>query len=59
MIEKGEIKVTGIAWNGSYSQMNMIPALFDQMEARIGEVLQKTNEPFLIAPFHSRETEFT
>jgi AraC family transcriptional regulator len=59
VIEKGDMKVIGLAWNGSYSQINMIPALFDQMEARIGEVLHKTNEPVFIAPFHSRETEFT
>jgi predicted transcriptional regulator YdeE len=35
VVEKEELKVIGIAMNGSYSQMNMIPALFDQMEARI------------------------
>jgi AraC family transcriptional regulator len=59
VIEKEEIKVVGFSWNGTYSQTSTIPQLFDQMEARLEEVAYQTNESVFIAPFHSRETEFT
>lgn len=57
--EKEEMKVVGISWTGSYSQAGAIPKLFVEMENRLQEVPNKTGEPVLIAPFHSRETEFT
>ena len=28
VLEKEEIKVVGISWNGTYSQMNTIPELY-------------------------------
>ncbi len=59
VIEKDEIKVVGLSWNGTYSQAETIPHLFHVMEERLGEVPNQTKEPVLIAPFHSRETEFT
>ncbi|OIK14143.1 hypothetical protein BIV60_12255 [Bacillus sp. MUM 116] len=59
VVEKEELKVVGIAWNGNYSEIMKIPSLFNVMEDRLCEVQNKTNEPVLIAPFHSRETEFT
>ena len=59
VVEKEEIKVVGISWNGTYSQTSTIPQLFEEMEARLEEVAYQTNESVLIAPFHSRETEFT
>jgi predicted transcriptional regulator YdeE len=59
VIEKNEMKVVGLSWNGTYSQLNTIPQLFEEMEARRGEVTYQTNESVVIAPFHSRETEFT
>ncbi len=59
VVEKEELRVVGIAWNGTYSQTKKIPSLFTVMEERLREVQNKTSEPVLIAPFHSRETEFT
>lgn len=59
VVKKEEIKVIGLAVNSSYSQVSNIPILFDQMEERMGEILHKTKESIFIAPFHSRETEFT
>lgn len=59
VVKKEEIKVIGLAVNSSYSQISNIPILFDQMEERMGEILYKTKESIFIAPFHSRETEFT
>jgi predicted transcriptional regulator YdeE len=59
VLEKEEMKVVGISWSGTYSQMNIIPELFDVMKERIDEVPNQTNNSILIAPFHSRETEFT
>jgi AraC family transcriptional regulator len=59
VVEKEEIKVVGISWNGTYSQTSTIPKLFEEMEARLEEVAYQTNESVLIAPFHSRETEIT
>ncbi|MCM3726901.1 GyrI-like domain-containing protein [Neobacillus cucumis] len=59
VIEKEEIKVVGIAWTGTYSEVKTIPNLFNKMEDRLEEVSCLTNEPVVIAPFHSRETEFT
>jgi AraC family transcriptional regulator len=59
IIEKKEIKVVGIAWNGSYSQIKKIPALFSELQMRFDEILYQTDEPIMIAPFHSRETELT
>jgi AraC family transcriptional regulator len=59
VVEKEEIKVVGISWNGTYSQTSTIPQLFEEMEARLQEIAYQTNESVLIAPFHSRETEFT
>lgn len=59
VVEKNEISVVGISWNGTYSQINTIPHLFEEMEARLKEVSNQKNSPVLIAPFHRRETEFT
>lgn len=59
VIEKKEMNVVGISWNGTFSQTNSIPYLFEEMEARLGEVPFRTTESVMIAPFHSRETEFT
>ncbi|MFP5106042.1 GyrI-like domain-containing protein [Neobacillus sp. C211] len=59
VIEKEEMKVVGISWNGTYSQINTLPRLFQEMVNRLEEVSYQTKEPVLIAPFHSRETEFT
>ncbi|MEH6905988.1 MULTISPECIES: GyrI-like domain-containing protein [Neobacillus] len=59
VIEKEEMKVVGISWNGTYSQINTIPNLFKEMISRLEEVSYQTKEPVLIAPFHSRETELT
>jgi AraC family transcriptional regulator len=59
VIEKEEMKVVGISWNGTYAQMSTIPSLFREMINRLKEVSFQTKEPVLIAPFHSRETEFT
>lgn len=59
VVEKEEIKVVGISWNGSYSQMETIPVLFNELGKRLNEIANKTDEPVLIAPFHSRETEIT
>lgn len=59
VVEKEEIKVVGISWNGSYSQLDVIPRLFYLMEERLEEVPFQTKEPVLIAPFHSRESEIT
>ncbi len=59
VIEKEEMKVVGISWNGTYSQTQSIPGLFTIMEERLAEVSYQTKEPIFVAPFHSRETEFT
>ncbi|MEC1521188.1 GyrI-like domain-containing protein [Neobacillus niacini] len=59
VLEKEEMKVVGISWSGTYSQLNTIPELFDAMKERIDEVPNQTNTSILIAPFHSRETELT
>ena len=59
VLEKEEIKVVGISWNGTYSQVDIIPELFDVMKERKDEVPNQTKESILIAPFHSRETELT
>ena len=59
VIEKEEIKVVGISWNGTYSQISTLPSLFQEMVNRLEEVSFQTKEPVLIAPFHSRETEIT
>lgn len=59
VVEKEELKVVGISWNGTYSETHNIPNLFKVMENRLSEVSHQTEEPVLIAPFHSRETEFT
>ncbi len=59
MLEKEELKVVGISWSGTYSQLNNIPELFDVMKERIDEVPNQTKDSVLIAPFHSRETELT
>ncbi|MFZ7943483.1 MULTISPECIES: GyrI-like domain-containing protein [Bacillaceae] len=59
VIKREETKVVGISWNGTYSEMSTIPELFTKMRERLNEVSHQTREPFLIAPFHSRETEFT
>lgn len=53
------MKVVGISWSGTYSQLNTIPELFEAMKERIDEVPNQTNTSVLIAPFHSRETELT
>ncbi|WP_251551825.1 GyrI-like domain-containing protein [Neobacillus muris] len=59
VIEKDSMKVVGISWNGCYSQTKSIPSLFKVMEEREKEIAFRLEEPVLIAPFHSRETEFT
>ncbi len=59
VVEKEEIKVVGIPWSGSYLQADQLPSLFQLLEERLGEVPFQTKEPVLIAPFHSRESEFT
>jgi predicted transcriptional regulator YdeE len=59
VLEKEEIKVVGISWNGTYSQLSMFPELFDVMKERMDEVPNQTNDSILIAPFHTRETELT
>jgi predicted transcriptional regulator YdeE len=59
VLEKDEIKVVGISRNGTYSQLDTIPDLFDELKERLIEVPNQTNDSILIAPFHSRETEFT
>ncbi|NRD79309.1 effector binding domain-containing protein [Bacillus sp. BRMEA1] len=59
VVEKGEIKVVGISWNGNISQKDTIPGLFHVMERRLNEITNKTEEYVFIAPFHSRETEIT
>jgi predicted transcriptional regulator YdeE len=59
VVEKNELKVVGISWNGTYSETTTIPSLFSKMKERLYEVANQTNESVLIAPFHSRETEFT
>jgi len=59
VVEKEELRVVGISWNGTYSQTSTIPDLFVEMKGRLEEVVNKTDDPVLIAPFHSRETEFT
>jgi predicted transcriptional regulator YdeE len=59
VLEKEELKVVGISWSGTYSQLSNIPELFDVMKERIDEVPNQTKDSVLIAPFHSRETELT
>jgi len=59
VVEKEEIKVVGISWNGTYSQAGSIPELFSKLEQHLEDIPYKTNEPVLIAPFHNRETELT
>lgn len=59
MIEREEMKVVGIAWNGTYSQMEQLPFLFETMKLRYDEVLLQKNQNIFIAPFHGRETELT
>jgi predicted transcriptional regulator YdeE len=59
VLEKEEIKVIGLSGSGTYSQMHNIPDLFNEMKVRLEEVPNQTNDAILIAPFHSRETEFT
>jgi AraC family transcriptional regulator len=59
VIEKKEMKVVGISWSGNYTQFNEIPQLFNVLEERLDEISHQTNDPVLVAPFHSRETEFT
>ncbi|MDP4086490.1 MAG: GyrI-like domain-containing protein [Bacillota bacterium] len=59
IIEKKEMKVIGIPWNGTYSQVGSISRLFDEFAERAEEIIDQSNEPVFIAPFHCRETEFT
>lgn len=59
IIEKEEMKVIGISWNGSYSQVNKIPRLLEEFEIRSLEINDQIDENIMIAPFHSRETELT
>ena len=59
VVKKEELKVVGICWNGTYLQTETIPGLFSEMERRLNEISYKTADPVIIAPFHSRETEFT
>jgi predicted transcriptional regulator YdeE len=53
------MKVVGISWNGTYSQMEQLPFLFETMKQRYDEVLYQENQNIIIAPFHGRETELT
>lgn len=59
ILEKEEMKVVGISRSGTYSQMTGIPDLFDELKERLEEVPNQTDSSVFIAPFHSRETEFT
>ncbi|WP_040209567.1 GyrI-like domain-containing protein [Neobacillus jeddahensis] len=59
VVEKEELKVVGISWTGTYSQVHTIPSLFQKLEDRLEEVANQSNDPVFIAPFHRRETEFT
>lgn len=59
VIEKKELKVVGISWNGNYSQMNKIPELFHEFKDRLKEIKEPKDDSVLIAPFHSRETDLT
>jgi AraC family transcriptional regulator len=59
VVEKDSLKVVGISWNGTYSQTSSIPHMFTELEERLEEIPYKAEEPVLIAPFHSRESEFT
>ncbi|MGG5254347.1 GyrI-like domain-containing protein [Neobacillus sp. SM06] len=59
VIEKEAFQVVGIAWNGTYSELDKLPQLFTEMEFRADEVLYPTGEQVLINPFHCRETEIT
>jgi AraC family transcriptional regulator len=59
IIEKKELKVVGLSWNGSYSQIKKIPGLFAELQMRFDEICYQAEEPIMIAPFHSRETELT
>lgn len=59
MIEREEMKVVGIPWNGTYSETDQIPFLFARMKKRFDEVLYQKNHNIFIAPFHGRETEMT
>lgn len=59
VVEKDSLKVVGISWNGTYSQTSSIPGMFSELEQRLEEIPHKAEEPVVIAPYHSRETEFT
>ncbi|MEW9051447.1 MAG: GyrI-like domain-containing protein [Neobacillus sp.] len=59
VIEKPEMKVVGISWNGPYSELNEITKLFNAMESRLNEVSFQTGESIMVAPLHIRETELT
>jgi predicted transcriptional regulator YdeE len=59
VVEKEEMNVVGIPWNGTFAQMEKIPSLFSKLKARIKEVPYQKKEEMLIAPFHIRETEIT
>jgi AraC family transcriptional regulator len=59
VVEKEEMKVVGISWSGNFAQRTIIPQLFEEMEKRLNDIAYKTDEPVLIAPFHSRETDLT
>lgn len=59
VVEKKEIKVVGISWSGTYSQTKTIPTLFTELSSRLEEVPHQSKEAVMIAPYHSRETEFT
>ncbi|MFJ5712911.1 GyrI-like domain-containing protein [Neobacillus sp. NPDC093127] len=59
VVEKEEMNVVGIPWNGTYDQMEKIPSLFTKLKERIKEVSYQKKEEMLIAPFHIRETEIT
>ncbi|XJZ28825.1 GyrI-like domain-containing protein [Bacillota bacterium Lsc_1132] len=59
VIEKEAFHVVGIAWNGSYSELEQLPQLFTELELRLDEVLYPAGDLVFIAPFHCRETEMT
>jgi AraC family transcriptional regulator len=59
VIEREEMKVVGIPWNGSYTELDQIPKLFTMMKNRFDEVNCKKNDNIFISPYHGRETELT
>jgi len=59
VVTMGPKKLVGISWSGPYSQIEDIPKLFQEFEARIDEIPKESKESSFICPFHDRKTEFT